>query len=94
MSNPRTDVRGWRSFFRNGAKLLHKTAGNLGIGGRTDRSALDDGRGCWDYRADVADAGTARPVHEGGQGMTEIQGWILIAMVVIVIFSQWYVAKK
>jgi len=26
--------------------------------------------------------------------MTEIQGWILIAMVVIVIFSQWYVAKK
>ena len=38
--------------------------------------------------------GSARLVFEGDRGMTEIQGWILIAMVVIVIFSQWYVAKK
>ena len=35
-----------------------------------------------------------RPYTKGDRGMTEIQGWILIAMVVIVIFSQWYVAKK
>jgi len=26
--------------------------------------------------------------------MTEIQGWIFIALIVIVIFSQWYLAAK
>jgi hypothetical protein len=30
---------------------------------------------------------------EKGEKMTEIQGWIVITLVVIVVFSQWYLAR-
>jgi len=38
--------------------------------------------------------GSASFLHEGAQDMTEVQGWIVIALVVIAIFSQWLTARR
>jgi hypothetical protein len=35
----------------------------------------------------------AASLAEGGD-MTEVQGWIVIVLIVIAIFSQWFTAKK
>ena len=34
-----------------------------------------------------------RATADEGQGMTEVQGWIVIALLVIIVFSQWYLRR-
>jgi hypothetical protein len=36
----------------------------------------------------------AWPIAQEGRTMTQIQGWIVIVLIIVVIFSQWFIAGR